>query len=333
MARHAKPWWWEERQGYYAFVRGARLRLGDTKKQAEDELKRLLKEGPVEVADRTLLAVLLDDFLDFVRENRAPKTYRGYLDFCQSFLKKFPKLKIDELSPDHITEWLKGHKTWNSTTKRGAITCLQRALNWARKNKGLKVNVLAGMEKPLAKTRTTVITNAEFKALLSEVKDREFKDLLIFSYDCGCRPQESKRLEARHLDLAKKRAVLPATEAKGKRAPRAIYIPTARALKIIKERMKAMPEGPIFRNYRGRPWTASAVKCRFAKLEEKLGKRYQQYAFRHTWITQKLIAGVDSHVVAALSGHSDSSMIDRVYSHVADDHKFMLQAASKVAKS
>lgn len=328
MGRNASPWWWEERKGYYSFVRGSRLRLGDTKKQADEELKRLLKEERQEAPDRTLLAVLLDDFLDFVRENRAAKTYQGYRDYCQSFLRAFPTLETDELSPDHVTAWLKG-KTWNSTTKRGAITCLQRALNWARKNKGLKINVLAGMEKPTAKRRTGIITDDEFKALLAQVIDAEFRELLIFSFDCGCRPQESKTLEARHVDLAKKRAVFPAEEAKGKRHPRAIYIPTARSLKIVKQRIQSFPGGPIFRNRRGSPWTASAVKCRFDRLEEKVGKRFSQYVFRHTWITRKLLAGVDSHVVAALSGHSDSSMIDRVYSHVADDHQFMLAAAKK----
>ncbi|HVX13863.1 MAG TPA: tyrosine-type recombinase/integrase [Pirellulales bacterium] len=327
MARPPKPWWWERRNGYYATINGSRFRLGDTKKQADEELKRLLKEGPQEVADRTLFAVLLDDFLDFTRENRAYKTYRGHLDFCQSFLKKWPQLSIDELSPDHVTAWLKGQTTWNSTTKHHAIATLQRALNWAKKNKGLKANPLAGMEKPTAKTRTEVVTEKEFKALLGQVKDKEFKDLLIFSYDCGCRPQEAKGLEARHIELDKKRAVLPTQEAKGKRTPRAIYIPTPRALKIVKERMKA--DGRLFLNTRGRPWTASAVKCRFAQLEKKLGKRFNQYALRHTWITQKLVNGVDSHVVAALAGHGDTKMIDRVYSKVAQDHEFMLRQAKR----
>ena len=46
-------------------------------------------------------------------------------------------------------------------------------------------------------------------------------------------------------------------------------------------------------------------------------------------MTRKLRAGVDSHVVAALVGHKDTKMIDSVYSHVADDHEFMLDAAKK----
>ncbi len=104
-------------------------------------------------------------------------------------------------------------------------------------------------------------------------------------------------------------------------------------MNIIKRRMELYPEGKLFRNTRGNAWTGFAVKCRFEKLEKKLGKRYCQYMFRHTWITGKLIAGVDSHVVAKLSGHSDTSMIDRVYGHVADDYAFMLEQAKKDGRS
>lgn len=62
---------------------------------------------------------------------------------------------------------------------------------------------------------------------------------------------------------------------------------------------------------------------------KQYGKRFNHYAFRRTFITQKIIAGVDSHVVAKLSGHQSTAMIDRHYSAVAADHEFMLQQASR----
>jgi hypothetical protein len=58
---------------------------------------------------------------------------------------------------------------------------------------------------------------------------------------------------------------------------------------------KANPEGKLFRNTRGQPWTANAVRCRFRRLEDKVGRRWTQSGFRHTWIARKLAAGVDSH--------------------------------------
>jgi site-specific recombinase XerC len=270
MGRRPKPWWWEERQGYYATVRGVRYRLATTKKAADDELKSLLTKAPEKELDTDSVTAILDDFLDWTQENRAPKTYRGYKDFCQSFTEKYPLLKIGALTPLHVTAWLQG-TTWNSTTKRGAITCLQRAFNWATKNRGLGKNPLRGMEKPEAKTRTTVVIPEEFVELLKKIPDREFRELLIVSYDCGCRPQEVKWLEARHVDLAKHRWVLPAAEAKGKKRPRVVYIATDRSLKIITRRITEYPHGRVFRNSHGNPWSASAVKIRFEKLEIQLG--------------------------------------------------------------
>ncbi len=61
----------------------------------------------------------------------------------------------------------------------------------------------------------------------------------------------------------------------------------------------------------------------------KYGKRFNHYAFRRTFITRKIIAGVDSHVVAKLAGHQSTAMIDRHYSQVASDHEFMLQQAMR----
>lgn len=332
--RQPKPWFWEARDVWCVYINRQKYVLGPDKEAALTEFHNLMAKRR-KLQRPSPKTSVLEAFLVWTKENRSEKTWRGYKDFCDSFRDYLsaeqPAVGIDDLSPVHVTAWLTSKPTWNSTTKRNAITALQRAFNWAGRNMGLDKNPLKGMEKPAARTRTTVITDEEFKAILGAIKDKAFKELLIFSYDCGCRPQESKRLEARHFDLSKNRAVLPAEEAKGKKKARAIYIPTPRALKLVKQAIKDRGEGPIFRNRRGRPWTASAVKCRFAQLEAKLGRRYNQYAFRHTFITRKLIAGVDSHVVAALSGHSSSEMIDKVYSHVAEDHAFMLAAAKRGA--
>jgi integrase len=224
-----------------------------------------------------------------------------------------------------------------------------------------------------------------------------FRDLLIVSYDSGSRPQETKQLEARHLQLDKQRAVIPGEEVKGGRT-RAIYFPTDRCLEILKRLAKEHPTGPLFRNQKGMPWTGFAVKLRFDRIQISIGlqemakrgissavtkhdiealagklpktrlnrvtgkktpktpkkpsellseakqkltakeakqyaKRFRHYDLRHSFVTRKLRAGVDSHVVAALVGHKDTKMIDTVYSHVADDHKFMLEAAKKDSQS
>jgi integrase len=314
--------------------------------------------------------------------------------FIQSFVNDYGMTRVLDLNPSHVTDWLNAQQKWNSTTKRNAITTLQRGFNWAVKNRGLDKNPIYGMEKPEAKRRITVITAEEFNELLQHVDDRPFRDLLLVSYDCGTRPQEMKRLEARHIQYNKNRAIIPGEEAKGG-IPRAIYFPTERSLDIINRLVKEYPRGPLFRNNKGNPWTTFAVKLRFERIQiavglnemKKLGiisavteeaveklaaklpktrinrgtglenekkvwelrreakqklvakeakqyaKRFRQYDFRHSFVTRKLRAGVDSHVVAALVGHKDTKMIDTVYSHVSDDYHFMLEAAKKDIQS
>lgn len=329
MARTPKPWYWKSRKSWYVTINGERHNLGSDKKEAKDEFHRLMTSPTAKLKNDSAAAVL-DDFLTWCEENRARKTFTRYRDFIQAFIDKHGLVRVRELHSGHVTTWLNERSTWNSTTKRNAITALQRAFNWAVKNRGLDRNPLKGMEKPEAKRRTTVITPAQFDKLLAKIKDRPFRELLIVSYDSGARPNEIKRLRAEQVEIDKQRAVIAADEAKGG-LPRAVYFPTARSVTIIKQLVIERPDGALFLNNRGRPWTDMAVKCRMERLEDVLGFRVRHYDLRHSWITRKLIAGVDSHVVAALSGHRDSSMIDRVYSHVADDHSFMLEAAKKGA--
>lgn len=330
MARPNKPWYWKARQAWYVKIDGKRHPLGPDKDQAHRLYHELMAASPHQPPpiQSKYINELLQVFLDWTKQNRAPKTYRGYFDFCDPFEKHYHGLRITELTPAHVYDWLDTRTTWNSTTKRNGIICLMRAMNWGAKMGYIDSNPITGIEKPAANNRTSIVTTDDLTELVGKIRDAAFRELCIVSFDLGCRPQEIKVIEARHVQLDKQRCLIPADEAKGRRA-RAIYIPTQRSLAIVERLTQQYPDGPIFRNPRGNPWTANAVRCRFRRLEEKIGKRFRQYDFRHGFITRKLLAGVDSHVVASLAGHTNTRMIDQVYSHVAEDHKFMLEAAQK----
>ena len=282
----------------------------------------------VPVSEDTV-AYVLDAALTWTYENRAKRTADRYKDFFQDFIESYGMVRVEELTPAHVTKWLAEKKTWNATTKHNALTALQRGFNLAVRNLGLRFNPIKGMEKPKPLTRTTVITPDEFEELIDHIEeDDPFYDLMICCYDSGCRPFEIKDLEARHVQPDKQRAVIPASEAK-KGIQRAIYFPTERSWEIIQKLVQEFPEGPLFRNLRGNKWTGFAVKCRFAKLEDKVGRRLHQYALRHSRITDWLLAGVDSHTVAKLAGHRSTHMLDKTYSHVADDYEYMLDKAKQ----
>jgi site-specific recombinase XerD len=328
MARRPEPWYWQERETYMVTVRGVRHNLGPYKKKAFEAFYELMGKPKSAVTSGTTIDTVMQSFLDWTKENREQGTFDGYFRFLDPFEKRFHGLPVKELNAGHVQIWLNEKKTWNSTTKRSAITAIMRCFNWAAKNMGLDKNPVKGMEKPEAKRRTTVITHEEFEKLLAGVNDQPFRDLMIVSYDTGARPFEIKNLEARHVQLEKQRAVIPGEEAKGG-IPRAIYFPTERSLEVVKRLTKKNATGPLFKNNRGNKWTGYAVKNRLEDLETALGKRINHYALRHSFVTRKLLAGVDSHIVASLAGHRDTKMIDSTYSHVAQDHAFMLEAAQK----
>jgi integrase len=316
MARPRKLWFRKQTQTWHVQIDGKQhnLRTAD-KERAEAEFHKLMVERHNAPSDDHLVPIL-DKFLGWVQSHQ-PKSYRWYRDYIQSFVSEHPRLLASELKPIHVEEWASKGKA-----KRAKITAMKRALNWATEMQLVPYSPIAKMKRPAVGSRNKMVTEDEFRELLGHIPQKCFRDLIEFSWETGARPQEVKNIEDRHVDFDKSCVVLPHSEAKGDKT-RVVFL-TDRAIELLRENWQT---GVIFRNSRNEPWTSNAVRSRFLRLEDKLGKRYWQYLFRHAWITRKLKAGVDSHVVAALAGHSDTKIIDRVYSHVSDDHEFMLKQA------
>jgi len=95
--------------------------------------------------------------------------------------------------------------------------------------------------------------------------------LLITAWETGARPQEITRIDARHVDVKNSRWYWPAGEAPKGDKERSVYL-TEEALAITKRLMLKHPEGPIFRNRDGEPWTPFAVNCSFLRLQVKMGR-------------------------------------------------------------
>lgn len=133
-------------------------------------------------------------------------------------------------------------------------------------------NPVRSLEKPRAGRRDHVISADQFRTILAMVKDVEFRDLLTVCWETGCRPQEALSVEAAHVDVEGGCWVFPVDESKGKEHQRIVYLTDA-ALEITRRRIAARPCGPLFVNTDGRPWTSSALNCRFARLRLALDRK------------------------------------------------------------
>jgi len=328
--RNPNPWWWKARSQWAVVIGGRRYMLGSDRRAAMTRFHTLMANAAGSGSALRApwgLVEALDRFLAVIKDTRAPSTNEWYHYLLGGFAARWPYLMLNELRPLHLLVWIDEHAAWKPSTKFGAIRAAQTFCRWAVSMQYLSASPLVGMKKPVLAARVELVTLAEVKRMM-RASPKTFRHVLRFSWDTGCRPHELKLLEARHWDAAHNRFVLSSREAKGRRV-RTIYLPTAGVQRLVARLLRLHPAGPLFRNQLGNRWTGNAIQWRFEHLRKVLGRLVRHYDFRHTWITRKLRAGVDSHLVAALAGHASTEMLDKVYSHVAHDGPFMLQQAAR----
>ncbi|QEL19355.1 tyrosine-type recombinase/integrase [Limnoglobus roseus] len=287
MSHSPKPFFRSARNAWYVQVGKQQIKLTPgpknavTEKAAWAEFYRVMaapRPSPVSREKKSTelsVAELLDKFLSWTEKHRAGRSLEWYTEHLQSFCKSLkPSAKTllpTDLKPHHLQDWVDSpaHAKWGANQRRGAIVAVLRPFNWAVKLGYLDKNPVNGVEKPQATKRESTVTAADFTRLLGFVKDAAFRDLLIFAYEVGVRPQEARLIEARHVHLDKHRIEIPPAEAKGKRRWRVIYLTTAAEESLAKLR-SIRPTGKLFRNIDGNPWRAQAVVSRFQRLLVKM---------------------------------------------------------------
>lgn len=328
MARKPSPWYWEERGEWFVIIRRKRERLGPDKDEAERRFHELMaerpKQQPASKAAVLTVASLLDKFLDWCEQHCATRTFAD-----QSFLDAAPeaaRLPAEQFKPYQVTEWVDSHPSWGPTHRRNNIISIQRPYNWALKLGYIDRNPIRNIEKPPPKRREQAVTPEQWLAIRDRYRDGDtFRDLLEFLWETGCRPQEARAIEQRHVCFERLCVLFPRDEAKGKKRWRIIRL-TKRAAEVLQRRMQDHKEGKVFLNSDGRPWTAWSINCRFCRLKKHTGIKHFAYALRHGFATRKLVEGHDHLTIAELLGHSDGTMLAKVYQHLSQNDEHLRKA-------
>lgn len=270
MARRPKPWFWKARGAWYVTIGGERHPLGEDKSEAYDRFYALMRQ-PQQCKVRTdSLAAIVDAFLEWVSQNRSPETYEWYRYRLQRFIEHHPDLRAADLRPHHVETWVAGYQI-GVNSRRNYLRSVKRCLKWATSQGYLDRSPIANLELPSQQRREVLFNQEEYETLLKYSRNAALTDLLTVTWETGCRPQESLQVGARHVDLENQRWVFSRTESKMKRIVRVVYL-TDTALAITRRRMLAHPEGPLFRNSSGKPWTTDAVNCAFTAIQTRMGK-------------------------------------------------------------
>jgi integrase len=263
----AKIWQRGQTGSFYATINGEQVRLGKTESEAKQRYDYLMGVAGTQSISR--VDDLLDAFLEWVSLNRSQATYAQYRTLLRSFNHTLrATLRICDLKPLHISNWLDGEPTWNTTTKNKAVGAVKRAFNWALDQGYINLSPIARVRKPPVQNREIILTKKLWKIIGETVKDQAFRDFLIILRATGCRPYEARTVEAGN--VRGDTWLFAKVDSKGKKVNRLVML-TEVAQRITKRWVKKYPEGPIFRNMRGTPWTKDAIVNRFTRLSKKLG--------------------------------------------------------------
>lgn len=343
--RVPKPFYVKKRKTWYVQIDGKQHNLGKDKAEAMNQYKELLGDSAKVAAENVKATApvldLLAEFLAWSERNNGDSNHESLQNHISHFSKWLSetgqgRLRVRDLKPFHVTRWLDArYKNGASdTTRAGAIQCVKRPFNWAVDEGYIPTNPIARVKKPRYTPRgdEAYITEEQFKALIEAARDtykpyeaEPFVDYLMVIHDTGCRPQEIRQVEARHFDAENRLWRFPVKESKGKRRGRIVPLPTDRAFEICRRLAMKYPEGPMFRNADGNPWTASSVSCRFKRLRKKCDIDACAYKFRHTFATDEILKGTDLVTLKHMMGHADLQMLGKVYEHI--------QAVKKVSEA
>lgn len=195
------------------------------------------------------------------------------------------------------------------------LDTFKAALNMALNNRLIATDAgwktVKRFPKVKVQRKSAFLSKEQRKALLEACPD-DLKMLVKAMLLTGARPGELATLNA--CDYDKTLGCLTLT---GKTGPRTVAISTAAATffnEVAKDKIGA---APMLATSYGQRWNKDAWKKVFkdAVSDAKLPESVVMYSLRHTAISEMILAGMDSFIVAKLTGTS-VAMIEKTYGHL-----------------
>jgi integrase len=333
---------WQRSKGEYTTTIGGQFyRLGTDSAQAQVRFEFLLRKHDLgEQGDgNPTFAEVADRWLLYVEENHDPNRYRH----CKSRLEEFvdfigPTLRVNDLRPWHVEQWLEGKpEAKKPGTLRNYKAIILAALNWAagkRKGKLIPSNPLRGLlELPECGSRgEDVLWPKSVFDLVMKVANPAFADVVRVLAWTGARPSTICKIEKRH--YRKQWRLWDVEDLYRGRKSRRKYVRRVRllpqAVPLVERLNSEYPEGPIFRNSDGGPWSPETLGVYMYQLRHKFKETRGLgwpgglclYGLRHTFATAFLADHPNEiEYLRILLGHKDYTMILAHYGHLIDQHE------------
>ena len=177
MARRRKgPWRRKQDQCWYTTVPGTNkvVKLAPADASYEDACRlyhayHVSQQGRTEAGPLLTVSQLIDEYLEWTKQNRSPRTFRWYRDYLIRFHKFHgDRLRVSDLKPYHVSQWLQAeYKGQSDSHRKGAIRSIKRVMNWAMDLGYITTNPIERLQAPAPRPRETTITESQFQQALA----------------------------------------------------------------------------------------------------------------------------------------------------------------------
>ena len=338
MARTNEPWYRKSKDTWYLTVNGKKKSLqvkGEmNEKQAIEAWHRFManpmpleapqkpREAPQEEKDLSTVSAIVEAFLSDAKGRVKDDTLRGYRDFLSPFSDKHGKAKADTITAKMATNYA-NRDEWSNSTRNGFLSVLSIAFRWAG-------HPIAKLKKPTMESRgdKALVSDTDHARLL-EAAPSYFKPFLSLLHLSGARPSEVAAITSDNFD--EEQSMIRLKEHKTSRHGKSRFIfLSPEAVAILRKQKAKYETGNLLRNRYGMAYTKNAIVHMMASLRKKTGAKGTAYGYRHSFATDALSKGIPDATVAALLGHSGTTMLHKHYSHLTSRTQALRDALGKV---
>ncbi|MBF9244613.1 DUF3596 domain-containing protein [Pseudomonas syringae pv. tomato] len=283
-------------------------------------------------ANRETVAGFLTRWLDGKKRHVSSSTFDGYRKIVE--LRLVPALgerMVVELKRKDVRDWLSTLEVSNKTLSN-IQSCLRSALNDAAEEELIDVNPLAGWtysrkEAPAKDDDVDPFSPEEQQAVLAALSGQA-RNMMQFALWTGLRTSELVALDWGDIDWLREEVMVSRAMTQAAKGQAEVTKTAAgrRSVKLLRPAMEALKaqkahtflaDAEVFQNPRTlERWAGDGPirKTMWVPAMKKAGVRYRRpYQTRHTYASMMLSAGEHPMWVAKQMGHTDWTMIARVY--------------------
>lgn len=342
--------WWQGRLKIYSDPQGYPLDSLARTEQLLSTIRHQIGRGkfdPAEYVARELKGLQFANYVQVWLERRAKEQARAQISrsylkeikryACKFYISYFGKVNIRDIRKGNLIDFknqLPEHLSLK--TVANILGVLHRLFTEAFDRKD--INLLPGFPKvPKVEPNTRWITQEDQEAILAHCRE-PYRTFFLFCMKQGCRLGEARALKWNQVDLKGKVVTIAAGMDLGQWKPftkegDVRHLPLNRQVRLALMALPRSTTGFVFVNREGRPLSDTRVRSAWNKAAAKAGIEINCYqGTRHSFCTQKLIAGHSERKVMECSGHKTVEAFRRYGKLVTEALRDVVEDGATVPK-